>query len=148
MLSVRYAALAVILVALPLAGCKKETVAEKHHPAKLEDTDQKGIKKVILEARAAERIGVETAAVREEVVQVAGAQVTRKVVPYGALLYDTKGNTWTFTNPEPLVYVRAPIVVDDIEGDRVLLSEGPPAGTAIVTVGAVELMGAEHKYGH
>ena len=31
---------------------------------------------------------------------------------------------------------------------RVILAEGPPAGTVVVTVGAPELMGAEHKYGH
>jgi hypothetical protein len=30
----------------------------------------------------------------------------------------------------------------------VILSEGPAAGTAVVTIGATELMGAEHKYGH
>ena len=60
----------------------------------------------------------------------------------------TKGETWTFTNPEPLVFVRAKVVVKGIEGDRVLLSDGPAAGTAVVTVGATELMGAEHKYGH
>ena len=35
-----------------------------------------------------------------------------------------------------------------VEGDRVILSEGPPPGTIVVTVGATELMGAEHKYGH
>jgi hypothetical protein len=63
-------------------------------------------------------------------------------------MYDPKGGTWTFTNPQPLVFVRHKIVVDRVEGDRVILSEGPPAGTVVVTVGAAELMGAEHKYGH
>ena len=28
-----------------------------------------------------------------------------------------------------------------------ILAEGPPPGTIVVTVGAAELMGAEHKYG-
>mgnify|MGYP006955656691 CR=1 FL=1 len=87
---------------------------------------------------------IREAEVREQ--QVAG--VTRKVIPYGAIMYDTKGETWTFTNPAPLTFVRQRIVVQDIEGDQVYLSEGPAVGTAVVTVGAAELMGAEHKYGH
>jgi hypothetical protein len=123
-------------------------VAEKYHPAKVEDTDQKGIKRVTLDARAAERIGLETTPVREEVVNLAGGPASRKVVPYGALMYDTKGGAWTFTSPQPLVFVRAAVVVEDVEGDRVILSDGPPAGTVVVSVGAAELMGAEHKYGH
>ncbi|HKQ56856.1 MAG TPA: hypothetical protein VJY35_03220 [Candidatus Eisenbacteria bacterium] len=131
-----------------LTGCKEDKVAEKYHPAKLEDTAEKGISRVILEARAAERIGLRTAQVREEQVRVGGDLVTRKVVPYGAIMYDTKGETWTFTNPSPLTFVRHRIVVEDVQGDQVILAEGPAAGTAVVTVGAAELMGAEHKYGH
>lgn len=144
----RFAVAALIVIALPLVGCKKDQVAEKHHPAKLEESGEKGIMKVILEARAAERIGLETQPVREEQVTVAGTTAVRKVVPYGALMYDKKGETWTFTNPQPLVFVRQHVVVDRIDGDRVILAEGPPAGTAVATVGAAQLMGVEHKYGH
>ena len=39
--------------------------------------------------------------------------------------------------------MRAEVKVDRIDGDRVLLSEGPPAGTKVVTVGAAEVYGAE-----
>lgn len=134
--------------ALLLSSCQRASVADKYHPAKIEESGQEGIMRVTLDARAAERIGVETVQVVEEQVNIGGSAATRKVVPYGALMYDTKGDTWTFTNPQPLVYVRAKIVVEAIEGDRVILTEGPPAGTAVVTVGAAELMGAEHKYGH
>lgn len=137
-----------LLIGLLASGCKRETVTPTHHPAKLEDTDQKGIKRVILEPRAAERIGLQTAQVREEMVSVDGKSALRKVVPYGALMYDTKGAAWTYTSPQSLTFVRVPIVVQDIEGDRVILAEGPPPGTVVVTVGAAELMGAEHKYGH
>lgn len=144
----RIVMVALVAIALPLVGCKQDKVATKYHPAKLEDTDKKDIKKVILDARAAERTGIETTTVREEMVTLAGGTAMRKVIPYGALMYDKKGNAWTFTNPSPLVFVRAPLVVDDIEGNQVILAEGPPAGTVVVTVGAAELMGAEHKYGH
>jgi hypothetical protein len=140
----RWAMMAMVGTVLVLAGCKQDKATTTHHPAKLEESGQEGIMKVRLEERAAERIGLQTAPVREEM--VGGAR--RLVVPYGAIMYDTKGATWTFVNTEPLVYVRHKIVVEDVLGDRVILSEGPAAGTSVVTVGAAELMGAEHKYGH
>ena len=134
--------LALVLVgaAVLAAGCQRTEVAEKTHPASLDSTEVKGIMRVTLTAEAVKRIGLETAAVRE-----VGA---RKMIPYGALMYDTKGETWTFTSPKPLVFVREKVVVTTIEGENAILSEGPPAGTTVVTVGAAELMGAEHKYGH
>ena len=48
---------------------------------------------------------------------------------------------------EELVYVRAPIDVIRIDGDRALLSDGPPLGTEVVTVGAAELLGTEYEVG-
>lgn len=143
----RYAMVVLIGVVLVVSGCKQDKVAEKHHPAKIEEDDQKGIVRVTLDARAAERIGITTAPVAEERVTVAHGTVTRDVLPYSALMYDNKGDTWTFTNPQPLVFVRRHVVVEDIEADRVILGESLPPGTVVVTVGAVELMGAEHKYG-
>jgi hypothetical protein len=70
-------------------------------------------------------------------------QMLHKVVPYAAVLYGVHGETWVYSNPEPLVYVRLPIVIDFIEGDLAFLSEGPQVGTAVVTVGAAELFGTE-----
>ena len=140
----RWAMVATIGAVLVVSGCKQDDVKPVHHPARLEDSGTEGIKKVILEARAVERTGIQTGTVREEMV----GSVKRLVVPYGAIMYDPKGGVWTYTNPEPMVYVRHRIVVENVVGDRAILSEGPPAGTVIVTVGAAELMGAEHKYGH
>jgi hypothetical protein len=71
----------------------------------------------------------------------------QKVIPYAAVLYDAHGNTWTYTNPEPLVFVRHRIDVEFIEGDRAVLREGPAIGTAVVTAGAAELFGVEQKFG-
>jgi hypothetical protein len=71
----------------------------------------------------------------------------QKVIPYAAVLYDPHGNTWTYTNPEPLVFVRHRIDVEFIEGDRAVLREGPATGTTVVTAGAAELFGVEHKFG-
>ena len=52
----------------------------------------------------------------------------RKVVPYDAVLYDVQGGTWVYTSPEPLVFVRHPVVVEYIDKGQAVLSEGPPAG--------------------
>lgn len=140
----RWAIVATIGAVLVLSGCKQDKIEETYHPSTLEESGEDGILRVRLDARAAERIGLQTVAVRED---RAGAH-QGLVVPYGAILYDTQGDTWTFTNPEPLLYVRHKVKVEHVDGDQVVLSEGPPAGTAVVIVGATELMGAEHKYGH
>jgi hypothetical protein len=136
----RITTVALIGAALALASCRSDKAATVHHPAKLDSTEVKGIMRVTLEPRAAERIGLQTAEV-----EASGARTT---IPYGALMYDTKGKTWVFTSTGPLSFVRKEVVVEDIQGDRVILSDGPPSGTVIVSVGAAELMGAEHKYGH
>ena len=149
MRNVRSAMAAVILIALPLSGCRQDAAASpKQSPATLEESGQPGIKRVRLTERAAERLGIEMAEVREEAVTTADNSVQRKVIPYGAIIYDTKGQTWTFTNPEPLVFIRHSVTVERISGDKVILTEGPPVGTTVVTVGSAELMGAESKYGH
>jgi len=67
-----------------------------------------------------------------------------RVVPTSSVLYDAKGKTWVYTNPEPQVFVRHAITVDHIDGDRVVLSDGPAPGTTVVTVGAAELLGTEY----
>jgi hypothetical protein len=70
-----------------------------------------------------------------------------QVVPYAAVLYDARGNTWVYTNPTPLTFVRHAIHIDYIEGDLAVLSDGPPSGTEVVTVGPAELFGAETGIG-
>ena len=67
----------------------------------------------------------------------------QKVVPYAAVLYGLNGETWVYTSPEPLVFVRQPITVGDMEGDVGVLLDGPPVGTEVVAAGAAELFGVE-----
>jgi hypothetical protein len=67
----------------------------------------------------------------------------RKVVPSSAVIHDTKGKAYVYTNPEPLAFVRQPVTVEYFDGDRAILSEGPPPGTPVVTVGVAALFGAE-----
>ena len=72
-----------------------------------------------------------------------GSGGQQKVVPYAAVIYGLNGETWVYTNPEPLVFIRAPIVISHIEGDQAFLTEGPETGTSVVIVGVAELYGAE-----
>ncbi len=76
-----------------------------------------------------------------------GSATQRKVIPYGAVLYDVDGKTWVYTNPQPLAFVRQLISIDYIEGDLAVLSDGPPPGTQVVMVGVAELFGAETGVG-
>ena len=127
------------LAALPLSGCKEvETeTAVGYEPAKVEEVKGKGadLKRVTFTAEGAARTGLRTAPVRRD--------GKRKLVPHAALIYDPEGKTFVYTSLKRLTFLRAPVEVDRIEGDRVLLSEGPPAGTPVVTVGAIEVYGAE-----
>ena len=72
-----------------------------------------------------------------------GSGTSRLIVPYAAVIYDVNGETWVYTNPEPLVFIRQIISIDYIEGDLAFLTEGSSAGTNVVTVGGAELYGAE-----
>jgi hypothetical protein len=72
----------------------------------------------------------------------------QKLIPYSAVLYDATGGTWIYTTSEPLVFLRHRIEVASIEGDHAILREGPALGATVVTLGAVELLGIERKFGH
>ena len=86
-------------------------------------------------ALGAKKVGLQTAVIRR-----VGEQ---KVMPYAALLYDGEGKAFAYTSPKPLTFVRKDVTVDRVEGDRVVLDEGPPAGTRVVTTGADEVYGTE-----
>lgn len=76
-----------------------------------------------------------------------GSGEERRILPYSAVLYDPSGNTWVYTNPERLVFVREQIRIESMAGDDVILADGPDAGAAVVTVGAAELYGTEFGVG-
>ena len=138
----RLIVLVLIVAGLLLAACGGQTSADEasnSEPAKVEPVDGTELNRVILSAKAAERLDIQTALVQ---VESSGTQQT--VIPYAAVLYDPNGETWTYTSPEPLVFVRQDFSVDHIEGDLAVLLDGPPPGTAVVTVGATELWGIEY----
>ena len=141
-----WVAAVLLLAVLPVAGCQGEGEEElaADEPAMVEPVEgSDDLFQITLTADAAERIDLQTAVVRTE---GAGA-AERTIVPYSAIVYETDGETWVYTSTEELSFVREHIVVKEIEGDRAVLSEGPAAGTEVVTVGVAELFGAEHGIG-
>jgi hypothetical protein len=146
--SKRWIAAVGLLIAIPQLAACTQTSAEATggaEPAKVELVEgSQDTSRVTLTPKAVERLGIRTTPIGETT--VAGKK--RKVVPYGAVLYDAEGKTSVYVSPAPNTYVRQPITVDFIQGDRAVLVAGPAAGTAIVTVGAAELYGAETGVGH
>jgi len=136
----------VIAAGLALAGCHQKVPAPaKVKPATVERIEGSELARVTLTERAAQRLRIQTASVREVVTVRSGR---RTVVPYAAVLYDAEGDTWVYASPESLRYVRHAIEIDYIDGDQAVLSSGPPVGTTVVTVGALQLFGAEFEIGH
>lgn len=136
-----------IVAVLPLTACQgaeEEATAGGEEPAKVEPVEgNDDLHLITLTAEAAERLDVQTTAVR---VEGEGAR-QRTIIPYSAVLYEPNGETWAYTSPESLTFVRAPIVIETIDGERAVLSDGPPLGTMVVTVGVAELFGAENGIG-
>jgi len=124
--------LAGLAVACSSEAGGKTAKVEPYSTETIPDTD---LSRLVLTAEAAERLDIQV------------AEAGDNVVAYGAVLYDTDGKTFLYTNPEPLTFIRAPIVVEYIEGDRAVLFDGPPAGTKVVIVGAAELVGIEFGVG-
>jgi hypothetical protein len=162
-----------LFAGLGLTACQPPS-SSAHHvaPAKV-DKLEGGLARITLTPKASERLGIETGSV-VALGTAAGTVVAqgdtgtrlqgdpggrvqlrsgasssgRTVVPYAAVLYDSHGETWVYTSPQPLVFVRHRIEIDHIEGDRAVLRSGPPVGTTVVTVGAAELLGTEFEVGH
>ena len=130
--------LAAAVAGLALAGCtevESETPAG-YEPSKLEAVKgEEDLQRVTFTAEGARRVGLRTAAVRRS--------GRHTVVPYRALLYSPEGEAYVYTSPRPLEFVRAKVRIRSIEGNRMLLSSGPPEGTEVVTVGAAEVYGTE-----
>jgi hypothetical protein len=133
--------ISVLVLVLPLlvAACGGSSTDAAVEPATVEEVGGTDLSRVTLTPEAAERLDIQTAAV--------DGNGTQMVIPYAALVYSPTGETWAYTNPEGLTFVRQRIVVDRIDGDRVVLSKGPSPGTKVATVGVAELFGAESGVG-
>ncbi len=143
----RWMTVAIIVGGLGLEACGRKPAAHKReHPAEVVRIEGADVSRVTLTARAIERIDLRTDQVREQ--RVPGSASPRRVVPYSALIYDPRGETWVYSSPEPRTFVRQRVVVDYIEGAIAVLREGPPTGTVVASVGVAELYGTEFGVGH
>jgi hypothetical protein len=130
--------LVAVAATVSMAGCAEieSVTAEPYEPAHLESTGPDQPKKVILTEEAAQRIELQTTLVKSH-----GADVS---VDQASLIYDQKGNTWVFTVIGPRTYMREAVRINEVDDNNLMiLSAGPPAGTEVVTVGAIELWGTE-----
>jgi hypothetical protein len=131
--------LILLTAAVSLSAC--ETAAEEEggeEAATVEPIEGTDVNRITLTKESAARLGIETASIE----RVGG----REVVPDGAVVYYPDGKTYTYASPKPLTFVRRDVTVDHINGTKVVLKNGPPAGTAVVTVGSPELSGLENEY--
>jgi hypothetical protein len=126
-----------------LAGCGSTTPAAGAPPATVTPIAGSQVQRLQLTGQAIDRLGITTQSVRAA--GAAGKTGVREVIPYSAVVYDTDGSAWTYVNTAPRTYVRQPITVVAIKDNLALLSAGPPAGAAVVTVGAAELLGTEYN---
>jgi len=135
----------IIIAGLLVSGCsdKGESASKNGAPAYAEAMDGTEFNRVVLTEKAAERLDVQTASVREE--QVEGE--TRLVIPYSAVIYGLYGETWAYVSLEPLTFTRVPITIDYIEGDMAVLLDGPSVGAEVATVGVAELYGIDTGVG-
>ena len=140
------AGLVLIAAGVSLSACGEASTgydyetASHHEPAKLEPIKGTDVQRVIFDAVAAKRTGLQTAPIRQN-----GEAL---IVPYAALIYDAEGKAYVYTVPEPLTYVRKEIEIDRVDGDSVVLSDGPPVGTEVVTVGTALVYGTEFEVAH
>lgn len=132
----KLASAGLMLTIAALAGCTEveSKTEEGYQPAKLTEINE-DLSLVTFTPEGARRVGLETAQVKRS--------GKGKVIPYESMLYDAEGKTHVYTTKKPLEYLREEVKVDRITGDRVYLSDGPAAGTEIVTTGVVQVYGTE-----
>jgi hypothetical protein len=131
----RWVLVALLAVPLLLAACGGGADQEAASPAVVEEIKGTDLHKVTLTPEAAKRLDIKTTSVI--------ANGAARVIPYAAVLYSPTGETWAYTNPEGLTFVRESIIVDRIQGNRAWLKKGPAAGSKVATVAVAELYGAE-----
>ena len=136
--------------AVLLVACGPATGGSKpgDSASKVEPVAGARISRVVLTAQAAALIGIKT----DLVVRANAGSAQGNAVPAAALIYEADGTVWVYTavaatSKTPVgtvTFVREPVTVARLDGDTAVLQSGPPVGTVVVTVGAVELLGTEY----
>jgi len=133
-------ALAVLLVSSCAGAAVSDEYVIQNDPGHVEHVEGSDEAHVSLTEEAAERLRVRTTSVTQS-----GQGL---VVPARATFVDTEGVWWVYKSVGPNEFVRHEITFDRTENGRVFLSDGPPRGTEVVSVGVMELYGIEEEVGH
>jgi len=142
----RWNVAALVCAVVSLAACQpKVEPHDAQQPVELHPIEGTDLNRLTLTDAAIERLALVTGQVREA--ELPGTGAARRVVPYSALIYDPQGQPWVYTSPEPRTFVRHRVEVDRVRDSLVVLADGPPIGTEVVTIGAAELYGAEFMAG-
>lgn len=112
-----------------------------HHAHKVETIAGTTDRRITLTPKAAERLDIQTG-------EISLNPAGEKITPYASVFFDLGGVNWVYTNPEPLAFIKRKIVIGRVKGDKAWVTDGPPEGTTVVTVGVSELYGAERGIGH
>lgn len=126
-----------------LTACQEVTASERVFRSESKVTAIEGDdehKMVTLTQRGVDQIGLETG--------VVGGTEDEMFIPYSALLYAADGeHGYVYSNPEGRSYKRHDVTIVRIDGDRVIISDGPPLGSKVVTQGVAQIHGAELEFG-
>ena len=127
--------LALAALALGLGACTEveDATVDGYQPSKV--TEVGGAKVVSFTQEGADRTGLRTRDVQRRGRFLA--------VPYESVIYDGEGTSYVYASTKPLTYRREKVAIARVSGPQALLKTGPPAGTAVVTVGASEVYGTE-----
>ena len=132
------AGLAVLASGLVLGACSEvESNLRENQPYEVIGAEDAPIKTVKMDDATAALLPVELAEVRR-----AG---DRKVVPHDAVIYNPDGDVFVYTKPKAETYIRAPIEIVRVTGEKAVLSAGPRTGARIVTTGSAELLATEYE---
>ncbi|MFL6111805.1 MAG: hypothetical protein ACJ786_10690 [Catenulispora sp.] len=131
---------AVLATIAAASGCsRRSNDPPAAPPAVLEPVPGSALRMVVLSESAFDALRVRTEPTR--------AASGGLMIPTTAVIYSPDGAAWTYVVAGPRSYLRHAIVVDRTTGTEVFLRSGPKAGTAVVTVGAPELLGTEYGVG-
>ena len=140
-------AVGLIIGGMQLTACQRPAGTTKaESPAEVKHIEGSELSVVTLTVKAIERIALKTDEVREQ--KATRSAALRRAVPYSSVIYGRNGETWVYTSPQPRTFVRHKVDVDYIEGETAFLTDGPPAGTVVASIGVAELYGTEFSVGH
>jgi hypothetical protein len=137
--------LAVAAATLLVSACAQPAAAPASapKPVTVQKVEGSTVSRITLSEQGARLIDLQQAEIRE----VEDRGIQKRALPHAAVVYDKSGAAWTYTEAEPLTFVRQSVSVDSVKGDLALLKDGPAPGTRVVTTGVAELYGAEFGIG-